>query len=66
MPDGNFNNFPIPYKVVDDPATKVDKTTTINGLSLTQDRVLKSGQFSEAMTGEKMFANLTYTVTATW
>lgn len=45
---------------------KVDKTTTINGLDLTENRVLKSAQFAESVTGEKMLANLTYTVVSTW
>ena len=66
MPTGNFNDFPIPFTTTEDPTTKVDKSTTINGLSLAQNRVLKSGQFSEAMTGEKMLAYLTYTVVNTW
>ena len=66
MPDGTFNEFPIPFKTTDNPADKADKAITINGLSLTQNRVLKSAQFSEAITGELMLANLTYTVTATW
>ena len=60
MPTGTFNDFPIPFTTTEDPTAKADKSTTINGLSLAQNRVLKSGQFSEAMTGEKMLANLTY------
>lgn len=66
MPDGNFTEFPIPYNTTDNPADKANKTTTINGLSLAQDRVLKSAQFSQAITGELMLANLTYTVVSTW
>ena len=66
MPDGIFNEFPIPFNLTENPADKANKTTTINGLSLAQNRVLKSAQFSEAITGEKMLANLTYTVVATW
>lgn len=66
MPDGTFNEFPIPFNKTDNPSDKADKATTINGLSLVQDRVLKSAQFSEAITGEKMLANLTYTVVSTW
>lgn len=66
MPDGTFNEFPIPFKTTDNPADKANKTITINGLSLAQNRVLKSAQFSEAITGEKMLANLTYAVVSTW
>lgn len=66
MPTGTFNDFPIPYNTTDNPADKADKATTINGLSLAQNRVLKSAQFSQAITGERMLAGLTYTVTATW
>lgn len=66
MPDGTFNEFPIPFNTTDNPADKADKATTINGLSLAQNRVLKSAQFSEAITGEKMLANLTYSVVSTF
>lgn len=66
MADGYFENLPIPFKIIYDPEGKVDSSITINGLDLTQDRVLKSAQFSEAITGELMLAGLTYTVTATW
>ena len=66
MPDGTFNEFPIPFNTTDNPADKADKATTINGLSLAQNRVLRSAQFSEAITGEKMLANLVYTVVITW
>lgn len=45
---------------------KADKTTTVNGQSLSANVVLKSAQFSEAITGEKMLANLTYRVVSTW
>lgn len=64
MADGNFNTLPIPFALTQDPADKADKSTTINGLDLSQNRVLKSGQFAEAMTGEKMLANLKYTGTS--
>ena len=66
MPDGTFNEFPIPFNLTDDPSDKANKATTINGLSLAQNRTLKSAQFSEAITGEKMLANLTYTVISSW
>lgn len=66
MPDGQFTTFPIDYKLTENPADKADKTITINGLSLAQNRVLKSAQFSQAITGELMLANLTYTVVSTW
>lgn len=66
MPDGTFNEFPIPFNLTENPADKANKTITINGLSLAQNRTLKSAQFSEAITGEKMLANLTYTVVSTW
>lgn len=66
MPDGTFNEFPIPFNLTENPADKANKAITINGLSLAQNRVLKSAQFSEAITGEKMLANLTYTVVSTW
>ena len=66
MPDGAFNEFPIPFNLTDNPAEKADKATTINQLSLAQNRVLRSAQFSEAITGEKMLANLTYTVISNW
>ena len=66
MADGNLTAFPIPYNTTDDPADKVDKTTTVNGLDLSQNRVLKSAQFSYAMTGEYMIANLTYTIVSSW
>ena len=66
MPDGTFNEFPIPFNLTDDPSDKANKATTINGLSLAQNRTLKSAQFSEATTGEKMLANLTYTVISSW
>lgn len=66
MPDGTFNEFPIPFNRTENPADKANKTTTINGLSLAQNRTLKSAQFSEAVTGEKMLANLTYIVVSTW
>ena len=66
MPDGTFNEFPIPFNLTENPADKANKTITINGLSIAQNRTLKSAQFSEAITGEKMLANLTYTVVNTW
>lgn len=66
MPDGTFNEFPIPFNTTDNPADKADKATTINGLSLAQNRVLKSAQFSQAITGERMLANLLYVVVSTW
>lgn len=66
MPDGTFNEFPIPFNLTENPADKANKAITINGLSLAQNRVLKSAQFSEAITGEKMLANLTYSVVSTW
>lgn len=64
--DGQFNELPIPYNIVDNPNNKADKAITINNLSLAQNRVLKSAQFAEAITGEKMLANLTYRVYAIW
>ena len=66
MADGQLTAFPIKYNYSDDPDTKVNQTTTINGLDLSQNRVLKSAQFSYAMTGEYMLANLTYTVVSSW
>lgn len=66
MADGQLTAFPIKYNNADNPNAKADKTTTINGLDLSQSRVLKSAQFSEAITGEKMLANLIYTVVSTW
>nr|DAV01114.1 MAG TPA: hypothetical protein [Bacteriophage sp.] len=66
MADGNFNSFPVPYKLTADPDSKANASVTINGLDLTQNRVLKSGQFSYAMTGEYMLANLKYTTVNTW
>lgn len=66
MADGNFETLPIPYELTDDPATKANASVTINGLSLAQNRVLKSAQFSQAITGELMLANLTYTVVSSW
>lgn len=66
MPDGNFNGLPIPYVIADNPDSKADSSVTINGLDLTQNRVLKSAQFAQAITGELMLANLTYTVVASW
>ena len=45
---------------------KADKSTTINGLSLAQNRVLASAQFSEAITGEKMLANILYQSGNSW
>lgn len=44
----------------------VPSSRTVNGLDLSQNRVLKSAQFSYAMTGELMLANLTYIRVATW
>lgn len=38
----------------------------VNGQAFGANTTLKSAQFSEAITGEKMLANLKYTVTATW
>lgn len=66
MPDGQFTTFPIDYKLTENPADKADKATTINGLDLSQNRVLKSAQFSYAMTGEYMLAGLTYTIVVSW
>ena len=66
MPDGNFNSLPIPYKLADNPDKKADSSITINNLDLTQNRVLKSAQFSYAITGEYMLAGLTYTTVASW
>lgn len=66
MPDGNFTSFPLPYVLADNPDSKADSSVTINGLDLTQNRVLKSAQFAQAITGELMLANLTYTVVSTW
>ena len=60
MADGQFNDLPVPYVIVSNPRDKVNTSTTINGLDLTQSRILKSVQFSEAMTGEKMLAGLKY------
>lgn len=40
--------------------------TKVNNKSLGSNVVLKSADFAESITGEKMLANLTYTVTATW
>ena len=39
---------------------------TINGLDLLTDRILKSAQFAESVTGEKMLANLLYSQVNTW
>ena len=66
MPDGNFNSLPIPFVMAENPNSKANSSVTINGLDLTEDRVLKTAQFSEAITGEKMLANLIYTVVSTW
>ena len=66
MADGQLTAFPIKYNNSDNPNAKVDKTTTINGLDLSQNRVLASAQFSYAMTGEYMLAGLTYTIVASW
>lgn len=41
-------------------------TRTINGLDLTENRVLKSAQFAESVTGEKMLANLLYSQVNSW
>lgn len=38
----------------------------INNVALSGNTILKSAQFSEAITGEKMLANLIYTVVSTW
>ena len=65
MADGQLTAFPIAYNNADNPNAKADKNTTINGLDLSQNRVLKSAQFSEAITGEKMLANLKYGVSGT-
>ena len=66
MPDGQINAFPIGYNFADDPDSKANKTTTVNGQPLSANVVLASSQFSEAITGEKMLANLTYTVISQW
>lgn len=66
MADGNLTTFPIPYNIVDNPDSKANSSVTINGLDLTQNRVLKTAQFSQAMTGELMLANLTYTQVSSW
>lgn len=66
MADGNLTSFPIPYKIADNPDEKANSSVTINGLDLSQNRVLKSAQFSQAMTGELMLANLVYTIVSTW
>lgn len=50
-------------EVVDD---TVPKTREINGLDLTANRVLKSAQFAESVTGEKMLANLLYSQVNSW
>lgn len=60
MADGSLNSFPIPITLTENPEDKADKTTTINGLDLSENRVLKSGQFAESITGEKMLAALKY------
>ena len=65
MADGNFNSLPIPFALTQDPADKADKSITINGLDLSTNRVLKSAQFAEAITGEKMLANLKYGISST-
>lgn len=44
----------------------VPTVRTINGLDLTEDRVLKSAQFAESVTGEKMLANLLYSQVNSW
>lgn len=44
----------------------VPTVRTINGLDLSTDRVLKSAQFAESVTGEKMLANLLYSQVSTW
>ena len=76
MPDLTFNQFPISGKIVDFDQLQTDvnnlnanavlESRTINGLDLSQNRVLKSAQFSYAMTGEYMLAGLTYTTVSTW
>ncbi len=40
MPDGTFNEFPIPFNLTDNPADKANKAITINGLSLAQKTTL--------------------------
>ena len=40
--------------------------TTVNGKGLGGDAVLKSENFAESITGEKMLAALKYTVVSTW
>ena len=44
----------------------VESTRTINGVQLNSNIVLKSAQFSNAITGEYMLANLTYTQVSSW
>lgn len=46
--------------------TKVDKTQKVNNSELSGDIVLKSSNFSETITGEKMLAGLTYNVISTF
>ena len=66
MADGQFTTLPIDYKLTDDPQTKVPLTSTINGKSLSSAIVLGSADFSQAITGELMLANLTYSVVSSW
>ncbi len=66
MADGQFTTLPIDYVLTDDPQTKVPLSSTINGKSLASSIVLKSTDFSQAITGELMLANLTYTTVASW
>ena len=49
-----------------DVASVVLKTRTINGKSLNDDVVLKAANFSEAITGQKLLANIEYQVVSTW
>lgn len=66
MADGQFNAFPIDYEITDNPTTKVPLTSTVNGKSLASSIVLKSADFSQAITGELMMANLQYQIVSQW
>ncbi len=66
MADGQFTTLPIDYKLTDNPQTKVPLTSTVNNKSLASAIVLGSADFSEAITGEKMLANLQYIVVSNW
>ena len=77
MADYTFDQFPIEADEIDIEAMQEEITAlqqklntltarTINGLDLTEDRVLKSAQFAEDVTGEKMLANLLYSQVSSW